>query len=585
MRLDNKIRENIDFSRGIDNWNRQMERSTSPSLGYEQPQPFSLRPTAPGRIDDILNMVYDEDGKLIGRNPVTLTFMGSPNFPNTLAQRTVKLLTHPAHTSGKDSVGSFLVGTVDTSTVADWKFFRNGQNNASQSHTYGFDTGGILYSVYYNNYWWIFASNAGHGIVKLGDNNVKTTQAYTQSISNPISGMTIFKDRAWQWGNDTILWSKATDPGTWTVPDGGFLKLPLIIRDVVVNNDQLYILTTDSSLYVFSYSSDPATDGVLTRVIEGSTMPGAGTGNLCVSNGQLFTAGTYNVYQIINNTAVAIGDDLHLNLNGYTTAFLWDCGKGLLLRTYYAASGSDKTQNLYFYSYSVEAWTRMEFPVYANDTDTAKTYLYQAHLRVQANYVHLTMIFENGADVNNTFAPVMDWWITYPNFDTSYHDRILNGFDGSGTPLQYRTIKHKLRTGPIYVGEKDRYKRFWNFLFDAYLGFRGNVPQVGTTPYRTVVDFVPEVLTTTPDANIQKTLPTDHAGTQYVISINQRARAVRFSWETEEISTWTVAQDPENPAETSDFIPVINKLELIYSDIIRNRFQKPNTALSDVRNY
>ena len=70
----------------------------------------------------------------------------------------------------------------------------------------------------------------------------------------------IYKERLWIVTNEGIYFSKATDPMTWTVPDGGFIRYAdASTYSAVPSGDNIYI-GTDLSLFVMTYTTDPNTD-------------------------------------------------------------------------------------------------------------------------------------------------------------------------------------------------------------------------------------------------------------------------------------------------------------------------------------
>lgn len=71
----------------------------------------------------------------------------------------------------------------------------------------------------------------------------------------------IYKERLWVVTNNGVYFSKATDPMTWTVPDGGFIRYAdASSYCAVALKDNIYI-GTNNTIQAFTYSTDPNTDG------------------------------------------------------------------------------------------------------------------------------------------------------------------------------------------------------------------------------------------------------------------------------------------------------------------------------------
>lgn len=91
-----------------------------------------------------------------------------------------------------------------------------------------------------------------------GLDNLKSESALVKSL--------IYRDRMWIASERTLYFSKATDPMTWAVPDGGFFRFPgQTITDVVAVGQTLYIIC-ESSVWTLQYSTDPNTNAVLTQI-------------------------------------------------------------------------------------------------------------------------------------------------------------------------------------------------------------------------------------------------------------------------------------------------------------------------------
>lgn len=90
------------------------------------------------------------------------------------------------------------------------------------------------------------------------------SEVVTFNVNSPLTSANklyrtsfIFKDRLWVVFNDSIYFSKATDPTVFTVPDGGFFNFP----DDIVNwacaiKDTVYVFT-QSKVIAITYNLDP----------------------------------------------------------------------------------------------------------------------------------------------------------------------------------------------------------------------------------------------------------------------------------------------------------------------------------------
>jgi hypothetical protein len=582
MRLRNKTEERIDFSKGIDAWNKQSSEGTGVSSIYARSHPYNMRENPDGFVDDILNMVFDNEGKLIGRLPVKHKALNSPWYPNSARAESTKQLSHPSHHS---ILWALTSGTTQS-------FF----NRDALAPVFTHDWLALINppaAVLYDNYWYIYArpaaANAG---IKVLNQAPWTKTTFVPAYAGGYGGLDfaiVWKDRVFgraATDRKVVVWSKTTDPTVWATPDGGFVKIDEDIRDIIIYNDTLYILTATNALWAFSYEADPSTDGYLRRIIESGAMPGGAYGNLTVSNNELYVAGASNVYRIINNNAIPIADQLHVDLNGVDEAAVWNIGFGLLYRTVYTIGGRDN-QDLWVYNYDNDAWTRIHYEYGNNDIESDSMMIRSVWYDITNQYEQKLWMFHEGSstipgDPGGSYGrPIYQWYINAGYFQEPGYDYILTSWDGSGGGI-YKQIKHRLDTGIKYQANKDTFKRYWNFLFDAFLGFR----QQGTTapnltPYKTTIQFIPENRIQFENGELQRTPESVLAGTQYVVLVNQRARGIRLIWETIVTVTYATFQDTSTPAETVDARPIINAITLIYDPIERKRFLPNSTANTD----
>jgi len=144
------------------------------------------------------------------------------------------------------------------------------------------------------------------GIAFNGVADASSTPA-SMSANMQIVSTFMFKNRMWIANQNTLYASKVSDPLTWAVPNGYFLRFPDDqINCVVAVRDSIYILG-DSSIWVLNYSEDPNLDATVTRLSEGI---GADYG--CVYEDVVYFARYDSLYSIENNRVNKV---LDLNYN------------------------------------------------------------------------------------------------------------------------------------------------------------------------------------------------------------------------------------------------------------------------------
>jgi hypothetical protein len=595
--LRNKVRKVIDFSSGINAWNKE----SSEGISVTRSHPYNLRETEEGYVDDILNLLFDDDGSLIGRFGIKPVAMAAGHYPNTATDEDVYCMVHHQSTD-------LLFGVENNTnpTTVDHKIYDTESFTTKVTHQFGF-TLNKLFAGKYGGFWYIYSGLAGAGlgvnqILRIPATGSPTKTTYTMRTPDSealIVGMStppvVWKDRFWSTNIDFLFWSKATDPTVWLVPDGGFIRLPgEHITDLAVLNETMYVLTRSGDIYALTYTNDPSTDGYFRKIIDrsairsGSTDSEAGIGNFAVCDNRLYVCSASGVYQIVNNQPYSIADALQLDLNRIHAATIHNLGFGLLYRCSFN-DASSQNEDMFVYHISNGAWTRIKFPYGADDADSAKYALKDAWLDQDQQGSRLIM-FQDKASIpltaqgSNAYMPVYQWdlrKVWYPPSESNVVDKIITTWNGNGGS-EYRQIKHRISTGIKYLGLKDVYKRFWNFTFDAFLGWRQAGTAPNNTPYKTTVEFVPAAsIADLVDSTMQRTPETTLHETVYVVPINQRARGISLIWETEDTVTWATEQDVNTAGENVDTRPVINEIAVIYSPINRKRYLKSSTAGSD----
>lgn len=144
-------------------------------------------------------------------------------------------------------------------------------------------------------------------IYEHNQNRIIEAQVPSIPTLNPIAGMPfgdisfMFKDRMFiiNKATDEIFYSKATDPTAWNTAgndgSGFFFVNPgdgLPITDVVVANNQMFIFK-ESGTWIFTFTADPAADGVL-RVLSADR----GAFSATVYNNTVYLVGAQGVQYI-----------------------------------------------------------------------------------------------------------------------------------------------------------------------------------------------------------------------------------------------------------------------------------------------
>lgn len=113
----------------------------------------------------------------------------------------------------------------------------------------------------------------------------------------------IFKDRLFLITSTGVRFSKATDPKVFSVPDGGFFKVPdQIINAAAAIRDTVYV-GTSKGIYVFTYSIDPNADSYLRQIMEGTDI-----GSVCVHGDRVFASSAYSMVQVVNQSVDKVMD-------------------------------------------------------------------------------------------------------------------------------------------------------------------------------------------------------------------------------------------------------------------------------------
>ena len=155
-----------------------------------------------------------------------------------------------------------------------------------------------------------------------------------------------------------VYYSRATDPATWSAPDGGSFDVNpgdgQQIQAVAVVNSQLYVFKR-SRTYLFTFSADPALDGQLTLISDQLGADDALTwenGIICVNSS--------GVYRLLNNyfsrmDELAPAGALGNNLAAVRPQVVLE-GDNLVVRTRLVTGFSHLAMNLRTNAWSVRSY-------------------------------------------------------------------------------------------------------------------------------------------------------------------------------------------------------------------------------------
>jgi hypothetical protein len=115
----------------------------------------------------------------------------------------------------------------------------------------------------------------------------------------------IQKDRLWIVTESRLYFSKATDPATFAIPEGGFIGVrDQVIRDVTFLGDSIYIIG-QNEVHLLTYTTDPNEDALLRKIAD------VGGDSVTVHGSNVYFVNRLGIYEIFN-TAVNKINDLRL---------------------------------------------------------------------------------------------------------------------------------------------------------------------------------------------------------------------------------------------------------------------------------
>ena len=209
-----------------------------------------------------------------------------------------------------DGTSHAIIGKVDTSGTTTFILSTSPEYNGGLTAPGLTQTGEFTASVFYNDLYWNVPRSGSTGLGFSCSGLFSGSPITRSAIPTGDTGF-IWKDRLWviDFASRTVNYSKATDPSTYTVPDGGFFKVPpqsdRKLTTAFVDRDTLYIFQIDA-VWAFSYTSDPGSDGYL-RLINSSQ----GAFSSLQYESKNYIVNRNGVYEFINGNFVYLSDALN----------------------------------------------------------------------------------------------------------------------------------------------------------------------------------------------------------------------------------------------------------------------------------
>lgn len=214
--------------------------------------------------------------------------------------------------------------------------------------------------VKYNGILYIIPTNS---VVGAGQSRTGLSAGVYTSVPTIPGGKfsAVVRERVFVFNTSTnrMYWSKATDPTIWAAPDGGFTDINpgdgQTITSIAVVNSQIYIFK-EKKTYLFTFNSDPATDGQVT-LISGADGAFAAT----VFNNAIYAVHRKGVYRLQNgvptplSTAQNFEQNLSLALNN--TCSINVEGNYLVVGPVYTPSGVTQTYSHAAMNLNTGAWS------------------------------------------------------------------------------------------------------------------------------------------------------------------------------------------------------------------------------------
>lgn len=250
------------------------------------------------------NVIIDDEGFLFNRPPIN-SAMGDILAKTGLTLATLSsaiLETRPNNLSTKfflfagAGVATNIIYTTDV-RPGDAALTFNTWTAAYASAAPGKSINGPY--EYNGLYWWVpFSSASGFSSA------TNLTGGFTAIPNMPlgIAGK-VYKDRLFIWSTTRLSWSKATDLTVWAAPDGGFVNIA--IKKIFLINNTFYIINAEG-VWTFNYSDDPALDGVLQKVYDGTVIDAVTYQN------RLFIWTGSDVWEFVNGQMYLLSEKINL---------------------------------------------------------------------------------------------------------------------------------------------------------------------------------------------------------------------------------------------------------------------------------
>lgn len=289
--------------------------------------------------------------------------------------------------------------------------------------------------VQYNGKVWIVRSNAVGGY-----SAPSTTGALTAVAAMPKgNSVLVLHDRLLiiDKAASRIYWSKATDPTVWANPDGGFVDINPgdgeVIHKVLIYGDNLLIFKTNST-YLMSFTSDPATDGVVRQVASD-----IGGFDAVIFNNEVYCVNARSVFKYVNGFFIDLALKIALPKTEHTDAYSTPASKTYVVdHTLIVGPVGDATadpQHYYAMNLSTFAWSK-----------------YQVKKSIAPNQRWLTIRSSNGSNVvctNGTGAFYLPW-VNTPDHSLDEDSAGLTYWPG-----------YKITTKAYTFGDAELWKRLY----------------------------------------------------------------------------------------------------------------------------
>jgi hypothetical protein len=173
-----------------------------------------------------------------------------------------------------------------------------------------------------------------------------------------VNGNLLFhKDRAVVVADRLIMWSKATDPAVWAVPDGGYVKFSGdATGGSFVFQDAIYIVG-DSGIWRYTWVSDPSIDESLEHIFTESVFSSV------VYNNEIYIATAKGIFKYLNGYLVEISEAISPDWINKVKALTGSSQPAISILEDFLLAGpfGTTTQFYYVYNFKTQIWTSWQF--------------------------------------------------------------------------------------------------------------------------------------------------------------------------------------------------------------------------------